>query len=82
MEPVEITSTFGIFEDGIFETDAEQVVQLDRGDFLLLYTDGIGEAENGSGEQFDHSAQARGKGRFELQRLFQDRVHDAESVGV
>ena len=31
---------------------AEQTVQLQRGDFLILYTDGITEATNDKGEQF------------------------------
>jgi sigma-B regulation protein RsbU (phosphoserine phosphatase) len=43
----------GVFDDDLYPGADEVAIQLDRGDTLLLYTDGLSEVENESGEQFD-----------------------------
>jgi sigma-B regulation protein RsbU (phosphoserine phosphatase) len=42
-------SVFGVFPDGIY---VEDEIELCAGDRLLLFTDGLTEAENSLGEQF------------------------------
>ena len=42
----------GLFHDGEYE---EEIVQLERGDLLVIFSDGISEAQNEVGEEFgDH----------------------------
>jgi serine phosphatase RsbU (regulator of sigma subunit) len=43
----------GVIDDDLYSTADEVSVQLDPGDTLLLYTDGLGEVENENGEQFE-----------------------------
>lgn len=43
----------GFLEESIYKPDEEHKVQLAPGDLLLIYTDGVGEVLNDSGEQFD-----------------------------
>ncbi len=43
----------GVLDGDLYPRAEEVSIQLDRGDTLLLYTDGLSEVENESGEQFD-----------------------------
>ncbi|MEE9269427.1 MAG: SpoIIE family protein phosphatase [Candidatus Krumholzibacteria bacterium] len=43
----------GVFDDDMYTHDAPQAFTMESGDRLLLYTDGLGEPQNGKGEQFD-----------------------------
>lgn len=43
----------GVLEKELYKLEPECTVQLGSGDLLLLYTDGISEAEDKEGEQFD-----------------------------
>lgn len=58
VEPVRMETNFvmGIFDD--FQFESGQIV-LDRGDTLVLYTDGVTEAFNAGGEQFGMSGLGR-----------------------
>ncbi len=66
----------GILEDVVFE---QHVVDLQRGDVLVLYTDGVVEARNAGGEQFGE-AQLRNlleKYGSALPHVLADRVYEA-----
>ena len=43
----------GVFDEELYRHDAPQEFKLESGDRLFLYTDGLGEPQNGKGEQFD-----------------------------
>jgi sigma-B regulation protein RsbU (phosphoserine phosphatase) len=43
----------GVFDDDMYAHDEPQAFTMESGDRLLLYTDGLGEPQNGKGEQFD-----------------------------
>lgn len=44
----------GVVDGDLYKPAEEVTVSLERGDTLLFYTDGLSEAENAKGEQFDH----------------------------
>ncbi|UCG50996.1 MAG: SpoIIE family protein phosphatase [Candidatus Latescibacterota bacterium] len=45
----------GVIEDDLYQPAEETLIQLESGDTLLLYTDGLSEVEDENGEQFDMS---------------------------
>ncbi len=49
----------GMFGDGIYQPSDEKEVELKEGDCLILYTDGLSEVENQSGEAFDEGLLAQ-----------------------
>ena len=46
----------GMFGDEIYQSSEETDVELKEGDCLILYTDGLSEVENQSGEAFDEGS--------------------------
>lgn len=68
-----------------------QTLQLDRGDALVLFTDGVSEAENAAGEQLSTAALAKALARYHgtdadqiasaVDEIVVDHVGDAESIG-
>ena len=49
----------GMFGDGIYQPSDETDVELKDGDCLILYTDGLSEVENQSGQAFDEGLLAQ-----------------------
>jgi serine phosphatase RsbU (regulator of sigma subunit) len=43
----------GVFDDDMYNHDEPQAFTMESGDRLFLYTDGLGEPQDGKGEQFD-----------------------------
>ena len=46
----------GAIDDSLFAPEPEQEFVLDKGDLLLICSDGLGEAQSASGKQFDEAA--------------------------
>jgi sigma-B regulation protein RsbU (phosphoserine phosphatase) len=54
VEPVSAEGfMLGVVDDDLYKPAEEVTVSLERGDTLFVYTDGLSEAENHDGEQFD-----------------------------